>query len=279
MVHHKQLTLEQEAKAGFSSLLKQSFSVFIGLLIMLLLTGGTPSGFVVGLSFSLGVAFVAWSEKQRLTNQQTENISGGGLSRLGLSYNNLPLFRSRRRKLLSMQLNSHDQRGANLIRINLTGYNLSRADLRGANLIRINLSGYNLSRADLSGANLSGANLVDANLKGANLSGANLVDANLKGAILFLTNLTCANLIGANLGGAKLTRANLSGADLSGADLSSANLTRTHLLGTKLSGAVVEKARFGDNLGLTEEIELNLKQRGAIFKDSSGDRSEVLSRR
>ncbi len=259
MVHHKQLTLEQEAKAGFSSLLKQSFSVFIGLLIMLLLTGGTPSGFVVGLSFSLGVAFVAWSEKQRLTNQQTENISGGGLSRLGLSYNNLPLFRSRRRKLLSMQLNSHDQRGANLIRINLTGYNLSRADL--------------------SGANLSGANLVDANLKGANLSGANLVDANLKGAILFLTNLTCANLIGANLGGAKLTRANLSGADLSGADLSSANLTRTHLLGTKLSGAVVEKARFGDNLGLTEEIELNLKQRGAIFKDSSGDRSEVLSRR
>ncbi len=53
------------------------------------------------------------------------------------------------------------------------------------------------------------------------------------------------------------------------ANLSDANLSR----------AVVEKARFGANLGVTEEMKLDLKRRGAIFNDSPGDRSEILSRR
>jgi hypothetical protein len=45
------------------------------------------------------------------------------------------------------------------------------------------------------------------------------------------------------------------------------------------SNADVENAQFGDNLGLTEEMKLDLKQRGAIFEDTPGDRSGVLSRR
>ncbi len=51
------------------------------------------------------------------------------------------------------------------------------------------------------------------------------------------------------------------------------------LISACLSGAVVEKAQFGANLGLTEEMKLDLKRRGAIFEDSPGDRSGVLSGR
>jgi hypothetical protein len=47
------------------------------------------------------------------------------------------------------------------------------------------------------------------------------------------------------------------------------------LISACLSGAVVEKAQFGANLGLTEEMKLDLKRRGAIFQDSPSDRSGV----
>jgi uncharacterized protein YjbI with pentapeptide repeats len=86
-------------------------------------------------------------------------------------------------------------------------------------------------------------------------------------------------LTNVSLSGANLVRANLSDANLSGANLSDANLSGANLSGANLSGAVVEKARFGANLGLTEEMKLDLKQRGAVFEDSSGDRSGVLSGR
>ena len=46
-----------------------------------------------------------------------------------------------------------------------------------------------------------------------------------------------------------------------------------------LSSAVVEKAQFGGNLGLTEQMKFDLKRQGAVFEDSPGDRSGVLSRR
>jgi uncharacterized protein YjbI with pentapeptide repeats len=92
-----------------------------------------------------------------------------------------------------------------------------------------------------------------ANLRGANLSGANLMLANLSGANLMLANLS---------------RANLSDADLRGADLSDADL----------SGIQVEKTRFRHNLGITEELKKDLINRGAIFEDSPGDPSGILTR-
>jgi uncharacterized protein YjbI with pentapeptide repeats len=81
------------------------------------------------------------------------------------------------------------------------------------------------------------------------------------------------------LSGVDLSDADLSGANLIGADLSGANLSDANLSGADLSGAVVEKARFGANVGLTEKMKLDLKRRGAIFEDSPGDRSGVLSGR
>ena len=73
---------------------------------------------------------------------------------------------------------------ANLLRVNLSGADLSEADLSGSDLSRANLSGADLSRADLSRVNLSGADLSEADLSGANLSRANLSGADLSRANL-----------------------------------------------------------------------------------------------
>ncbi len=230
------------------------------------------------------------------------NLSGADLSGADLSLADLSLA----------DLSDADLSGADLSRAILSRANLSGANLSGANLIRANLSGANLSDANLSGANLSDANLIRANLIRANLIRANLIRANLGRFRLFradlgspnlrrdrigrpnlirpnlsladLTNLSLADLSDADLSGADLSGANLSGADLSDANLSDADLSDANLSGAKLSGAnlsraVVEKARFGANLGVTEEMKLDLKRRGAIFNDSPGDRSEILSRR
>ncbi len=135
------------------------------------------------------------------------------------------------------------------------------ADLNPAkDFVKANLSDANLSRTDLSDANLS-----DANLSGANLSRTDLSNANMSGA-----NLSHAELSSAFLGLANLSGSNLSHANLSGAYLSFANLS-----GTDLSGAEVRNATFGHNQGLSEDIKLDLKRRGAIFEDSPGDRSIV----
>ncbi|HEY9906381.1 MAG TPA: pentapeptide repeat-containing protein, partial [Thermosynechococcaceae cyanobacterium] len=74
-----------------------------------------------------------------------------------------------------------------------------------------------------------------------------------------------ANLSLANLSGVNLSLANLSEASLNGVNLSLANL----------SEAVVVFARFEAARGISEESKRDLIQRGAIFEDAPGDRSEV----
>jgi flagellar biosynthesis component FlhA len=63
--NHRQSSLQTEAKTGLSSLMNQLAQGFAGLLAVVLLTGGAPSGFTIGLTFCMGVAFIAWKEKQR----------------------------------------------------------------------------------------------------------------------------------------------------------------------------------------------------------------------
>jgi hypothetical protein len=60
------VSLLEEAQSGFYSLVQQTATVFIGFLVMLLIAGGAPSGFVIALSVGLGTCFVAWREHQRL---------------------------------------------------------------------------------------------------------------------------------------------------------------------------------------------------------------------
>jgi len=158
--------------------------------------------------------------------------------------------------------------GAYLIAADLSGANLRIANLRSANLIGANLSGADLRGADFSGADLRGADLRGADFSGADLSGAGLSGADLSGAYLIGANLRIVYLIGADLSGAYLSGANLSGANLSGAKLIDADLSKTK----------VEKARFSSNLGISESMKQDLIKQGAIFEDSPGDRSEVLTK-
>ncbi|MBD2472279.1 hypothetical protein [Nostoc sp. FACHB-145] len=41
------------------------YYVGLGFLVMLLITGGRPSGFIVGLCVLLGIGFVVWDENKR----------------------------------------------------------------------------------------------------------------------------------------------------------------------------------------------------------------------
>jgi uncharacterized protein YjbI with pentapeptide repeats/DNA-binding Xre family transcriptional regulator len=163
---------------------------------------------------------------------------------------------------------------ANLIRAVLYGAVLRDANLRDANLRCAVLNGAFLLGANLRGADLRGAVLRVANLSGALLSDTDLRVANLSGALLSDTDLIRANLIRANLRGANLIRANLRRANLRGADLSGADLS-----GADLIRADVEKTRFGSNGGISESMKLDLQQRGAIFEDYPGDRSETYALR
>jgi hypothetical protein len=65
--------LQEEAQAGLGSMIQQGGTVFLGFILMLLLTGGAPSGFAIALSFGLGTTFVAWSEQKRIKALQEPN--------------------------------------------------------------------------------------------------------------------------------------------------------------------------------------------------------------
>jgi tetratricopeptide (TPR) repeat protein len=112
-------------------------------------------------------------------------------------------------------------------------------------------------------------NLKGINLSGADLSGTNLHGSNLSGADLRLTNLRLANLKLADLSGA-----DLSGADLSEADLSGTNLRFADLSGASLSSANVMRAKFGSGAGIPEVVKQDLIDRGAIFDEATGNRSD-----
>ncbi|MEG4208893.1 pentapeptide repeat-containing protein [Microcoleus sp. S13_B4] len=223
----------------------------------------------------------------------TQGIRHRDLSEVDLSDADL-----REVDLSGADLSGADLSGADLSDADLSDADLSDADLSGADLSGADLSNTYLSDADLSGANLSGADLSHAHLSGANLSGANLSGADLRWAYLMSTNLSgadlriahlrSANLSGADLRSADLSdadfrsanlrSANLRSADLRSADLRSADLRGADLRGADLSKTKVEEARFSSKLGVSESMKQDLIKKGAIFEDSPGDRSEVLTK-
>jgi uncharacterized protein YjbI with pentapeptide repeats len=294
LVDRKRTSLYDEARTGLTSLIKQTVQIFVGWLVMLLLTGGNPSAFVVASSFCLGVGFVAWSEKERLTKGISISIKK--------MFNNIllligsfiyKLIRPFIYKLILIDIVNVDMVNglraeededygddseedeyydseeeltagvfvddkSSLVR-EILSQGITYQDLRDVNLSHVNLSGANLSHANLVFANLSGANLSHANLSGANLSHANLVFANLNGANLSHANLKNVYLIYADLSSTNLSNTNLSDAHLHLADLSS----------TIFNNANVKNAKFRANLGISESIKIDLIRRGAIFEDFS----------
>ncbi len=333
LVDRRKISLYEEAKAGFSSLIKQTVAVFVGLLLMLLLTGGNPPGWVVALSFFGGIGFVAWSENKRLTEleagkssdspetfvdseQHTATSEASTTEKVPQRDVNLIIAEksstkdnNRKKRAVSRRI-QHRRAVLDQIQQLLMSKDISRnkvivlqrrfalfslnsqslqklqnllqqvVEAKTDNFLELaKIAGLNPAKdfvgANLSDANLSRTNLRDANLSDANLSGANLSHADLSSANLSDANLSGSNLSHANLSCAHLSVVNLSGANLSHADLSSAFLGLANLSDTNLSGAEVRNATFGHNQGLSEDIKLDLKRRGAIFEDSPGDRSIV----
>lgn len=153
--------------------------------------------------------------------------------------------------------------GARLIRVNLTGTDVTSSVLDGADL----------SEAMLGGANLQGVTLVEAKLVRADLRGANLQGADLDDA-----DLTEATAAQANLSGARLTCAIAARADLSGADLSSTVLVSANLDGARLDGANLVGADLtGANLANTEPDKAQSLWR-AMMVNVSGLTDEQLER-
>ncbi|MBD2119042.1 MULTISPECIES: pentapeptide repeat-containing protein [Microcystis] len=205
------------------------------------------------------------------TTLQQVDLSGAILRRVDL----------RRADLSGAILSGADLSGAILSEADLSGANLRKAILRKAILRRAILSEADLSGADLRMAYLRGADLSWADLSEADLSEADLSDADLSDAILIEANLSKANLSGANLSGADLRKANLSKARLSAALLKRwpagvGKLSKARLSGANLSGADVKNAIFIGATGITREQKQDLIRRGAIFGDTSNDRSKVL---
>lgn len=232
------ISLYEQAKAGLRSLFVQTAEVSIGLIIMLVVTGGNPPGWLVSIGFFLGVGFIAWSENKRQSELNSE---------LEIKEDNVALF------ILQNNAKIWNFQGR---------FNFHKiVDLIGADLIGVNLRSANFADFNLSNADLRSANLIDANLRGAYLVGANL-----DGADLIRANLRSAYLVGANL-----KSVNLRSADLRSANLVDADLRGAYLVGADLRGAIVNQAKFGNNLGIDDELRQVLIKRGAKFVSSSRD--------
>lgn len=91
--------------------------------------------------------------------------------------------------------------------------------------------------------------------------------ANQKTARLNLkfVNFNNANLSNTNLRDSDLRYANLRNADLRNADLRYADLRNADLRYTDLNDAIIDRAMFGNNLGISALTRDYLTSRGAIF--------------
>ena len=267
LVNRKQISLYEEAEAGLNSLVKQTAQVGVGLLGMLLLTGGNPPALTVGLSVVGGIAFVAWSEEKRLTKfyARQSQLKHDPVIASETNQSQLPTNSSESESLandIKQILEADTDNLSELVKqAGLNPYeDLAGADLSSVKGIGCKLSRFNLSGADLDNADLSRADLSFANLSNAKLTNVKLCRADLSGA-----NLSFALLMDADLSGADFSHADLRSADLIDANLSNANLSNANLTATNLSTAKVESARFGNNAGLSENAKYELKKRGAIF--------------
>jgi uncharacterized protein YjbI with pentapeptide repeats len=237
------------------------------------------------------------------------NLSGANLSGANLSGANLSGANLSGANLSDADLSDADLSGADIRDADLSGANLSGANLSGADIRDADLSDADIRDANLSGANLSGADIRDADLSDvlgraralalvltfklfdralARDLARDLVlflDHALKRDHDFVSSLKRACDLAHDLvlfldrdhdlvlfHGRDLTR------DLAHDLARARNIYRkgTSLRGITLSGAIVENARFGEGVGLTQAEKLDLEQRGAIFSDSTGDREFSL---
>ncbi|MBF2070245.1 pentapeptide repeat-containing protein, partial [Fischerella thermalis] len=106
-------------------------------------------------------------------------------------------------------------------------------------------------------------NLEGADLRGANLSGANLKSVKINQA----TKLDYKWRLVWEILNHKNKHTDLRNADFEDANLQGADLRNTDLSNVKFTRAKVDNALFGYNQGLSLEMKLELKLRGAVFED------------
>jgi len=165
--------------------------------------------------------------------------------------------------LIRVDLSGTDLSGAKFSFVNLSDANLSGINFNGAELFYADLSKANLDKTNLSEASLSGASLRETNLSFTDLSGADLNDSDLSSAnlhkaylgnaSLIRANLSEASLIGTSLPRTNLSEANLSGADFSGVNLISSNLIKANVNNVKISNSNVYGANVWDLKGEFKE--------------------------
>jgi hypothetical protein len=166
--------------------------------------------------------------------------------------------------LVGAKLSSADLIGANLRQADLSQADLSSARMMVANLEAASLNQAKLLRTNLSDANLQFCQLNEANLNRAYLTGANLAHGQLHAALLSGANLLRADLQGTDLSQTSLRRAYLSDANISHAILTAVDLNSADVTRLDFSTATVTDARFGGNLGLSEQQRSHLHTQGAM---------------
>ncbi len=165
-----------KSRANLVSLLWQTSGVFLIFLVMLVITAGKPSSWMLLITFLIAGGFVIWAEAKREQRFYQRKPATLQLS-VPIDY-----LRSGRIKEWNQWRKHKTEKGVDLTEANLTRANLTRANLTRANLTEANLARANLMRADLTEANLTRANLTEANLTRANLTRADLTRTNLAGA-------------------------------------------------------------------------------------------------
>ncbi|MEZ2317847.1 MAG: pentapeptide repeat-containing protein [Microcoleus sp.] len=292
LVNRKQISLYEEAEAGLNSLVKQTAQVGVGLLGMLLLTGGNPPALTVGLSVVGGIAFVAWSEEKRLTkfyarqtqlihnsviasetNQsqlkhhpviasetkqsQIPNTSESQSIQSILKHNSVIASEAKQSQIPNTSESQSIQSIQNDIKqiLEADTNNLSELVKQAGLNPYEDLAGADLSSVKGIGCKLSRFNLSGADLDHADLSRADLSFANLSNAKLTNVKLCRADLRGADLRNALLMDANLSFADLSDADLSDADLINADLSTANLSNANLHNANLTSTNLNTAQVE------------------------
>jgi uncharacterized protein YjbI with pentapeptide repeats len=310
---HKKISLEKEASTGFSSLLSQGGLVLVGFGGMLLLTGGAPSGLIVGLTVIFSGAAVTWLEQDRLSKiskclyrrriRQPKN----SLEVLADAYE-LSEKHSEPVSILSLPFDKSDEAIKKWIQLVITqGMSANKTAILRRKLSKLALETNDMKKvqslisviAESSNNFFLLASLVNldplrdfagCDLRGVQLDGLNLSGADLRKANLWLlisnsdslpiktsmveTNLSNANLSEADLVGADLTKADLSGADLSRAKLNGVDLHETDLSGVNLDEADLSGANlYGANLSQTHLSGACV--RNARFRDNIGLLTEL----
>jgi uncharacterized protein YjbI with pentapeptide repeats len=148
----------------------------------------------------------------------------------------------------------------NLIDIKIIDINLPNK-LELTAFIQNNMSeGINLSEVDLSSIDLRNSCIDEIILDNADLTGSSLVGVKLRNA-----SLNNANLSHADLSNADLSDSFLSGANLTSANLSYSVCDRVDLEKTLFNNTLVVGAKFGDNTNTSYEMEMYLRENGAIL--------------